>query len=82
LNLSCKNASKNRHFAARQKVVWLRWLDGAIHIALNVSEVTDYGSDGKRFSEKVGLRLGDHQARYSAWRTKGGLGGREERVGR
>jgi hypothetical protein len=29
-----------RHFAARRKVSWLRWLDGAIHIALNVSEVT------------------------------------------
>jgi hypothetical protein len=41
LTLSCKNASKIRHFAARQKMTRLRWLDGAIHSALNASEVSD-----------------------------------------
>jgi hypothetical protein len=73
-DLKLQKAQQNKALRSATKVLHARWLDSAIHIALNASEVTDYGSDGKRFSEKVGLRLGDHQARYSAWRTEGGLG--------
>jgi hypothetical protein len=43
-----------RHFAARRKVSWLRWLDGAIHIALNVSEVTFMALTANALAKKLG----------------------------
>jgi hypothetical protein len=55
----CESASKNRHFASAQKVAWLQLLDSVVQIVVNTAEVTDNGSDSKRFSEKVGLRMGD-----------------------
>jgi hypothetical protein len=43
----------------RTKMSWLQLLDSVVQIVVNTAEVTDNGSDSKRFSEKVGLRMGD-----------------------
>jgi hypothetical protein len=42
-----KSASKNKQFASAQKMAWLQWLDSVVHIAVNASEVTENGFDGK-----------------------------------
>jgi hypothetical protein len=53
LTLSCKKPNKTKHFAARRKVSWLRWLDSVVQIVVNASEVTDMAVTANQLARRL-----------------------------